>query len=195
MDNELSKGFTGIEINGVRFSNIREMLIYMNKQRDRIAELEAQIEQNKIDLAISEQDREHNDYELTEVYTKVEQLEKENAKLKCICRTCVYTDSPCVRSDYPSKDGMCSHYKNVFDENTELRTKVTALENANRAMIKELDDTTSGGLSVLENVVRSKEQLTKATEIIKKLMVFAEIDNREYEEAYKEAEQFLKETK
>lgn len=36
MDNELSKGFTGIEINGVRFSNIREMLIYMDKQRDQL---------------------------------------------------------------------------------------------------------------------------------------------------------------
>ena len=48
----------------------------------RIAELEAQIEQNRIDLAISEHDREHDDYEFTEVYTKVEQLEKENAELK-----------------------------------------------------------------------------------------------------------------
>lgn len=48
----------------------------------RIAELEAQIEQNKIDLAISEHDREHDDYEFTEVYTKVEQLEKENTELK-----------------------------------------------------------------------------------------------------------------
>ena len=48
----------------------------------RIAELEAQIEQNRIDLAISEHDREHDDYEFTEVYTKVEQLEKENAGLK-----------------------------------------------------------------------------------------------------------------
>ena len=34
------------------------------------------------DLAISEHDREHNAYELTEVYKKVEQLEKENAELK-----------------------------------------------------------------------------------------------------------------
>lgn len=40
MKDELSKGFTGIEINGVRFSNIREMLVYMNKQRDHITELE-----------------------------------------------------------------------------------------------------------------------------------------------------------
>ena len=40
MTEELSKGFTGIEINGVRFSNIKEMLIYMNKQRVRIINLE-----------------------------------------------------------------------------------------------------------------------------------------------------------
>lgn len=38
-----------------------------------------------------------------------------------------------------------------------------------------------------------KHKLTKAKEIIKKLMVFAEADLREYEEEYKEAEQFLKE--
>lgn len=54
-------------------------------------------------------------------------------------------------------------------ENAELRTKTTALENANRAMIKELDEMTSGGVSVLENVVRSKEQLAKAKEIIEEL--------------------------
>jgi flagellar motility protein MotE (MotC chaperone) len=34
------------------------------------------------DLAISEHDREHNDYELTEVYKKVAELEKENAELR-----------------------------------------------------------------------------------------------------------------
>jgi hypothetical protein len=47
MSEELSKGFTGIEVNGVKFSNIREMLIYMNKQRDRIVELEQLIEKMK----------------------------------------------------------------------------------------------------------------------------------------------------
>ena len=43
-EKELSKGFTGIEINGVKFSNIREMLVYMNKQRDDITDLKKQIE-------------------------------------------------------------------------------------------------------------------------------------------------------
>ena len=31
-----SKGFTGIEVNGVRFYNISEMLRYMNKQRTQL---------------------------------------------------------------------------------------------------------------------------------------------------------------
>ena len=52
---------------------------------------------------------------------RIADLEKENAKLKSECRTCVYTDSPCVLSDYPSKNGVCSHYKNVFEENEELK--------------------------------------------------------------------------
>ena len=37
------------------------------------------------------------------------------------------------------------------------------------------------------------DQLTKAKEIIKNLMKFAEMDDREYEKEYKEAEQFLNE--
>ena len=37
------------------------------------------------------------------------------------------------------------------------------------------------------------DQLTKAKEIIKNLMEFAEMDDREYEKEYKEAEQFLSE--
>ncbi len=32
----VSKGFTGVEINGVRFSNIGEMLQYMDKQREQL---------------------------------------------------------------------------------------------------------------------------------------------------------------
>ena len=82
-------------------------------------------------------------------------------------------------------------------ENAELKTKVTALENANRAMVKELDDTTSGGLNILQNVVKNKEELTKAKEIIKDLLnlpfasneeVFADVGSHLYK-----AEQFLSE--
>ena len=34
--NEISQGFTGVEINGVRFFNIGEMLRYMDKQREQL---------------------------------------------------------------------------------------------------------------------------------------------------------------
>lgn len=39
-----SKGFTEIEINGVRFSNIGEMLCYMNKQRTQLTKAKEIIE-------------------------------------------------------------------------------------------------------------------------------------------------------
>lgn len=32
----INEGFTGIEVNGIRFSNIGEMLCYMNKQREQL---------------------------------------------------------------------------------------------------------------------------------------------------------------
>lgn len=157
-----------------------------------IAHLEAQIEQNKIDLAISEHDREHDDYELTEVYTKVEQLEKENADLKCKCRTCVYTDSPCVRSDYPSKDGVCSHYKNVLDENAELR-----------GLVNQYKVSKCSSISLVNRNMIMFEQLTKAKEIIDDLVHLGEFNehtdeeyvNYQVHEALKNAEQFIKEIK
>ena len=81
-------------------------------------------------------------------------------------------------------------------ENAELKTKVTALKNANRAMVKELDDTTSGGLNILQNVVKNKEQLTKAKEIIKRLLKATYGEGWNYSLDVKvKAEDFLKECK
>ena len=55
--------------------------------------------------------------------------QKENADLKCECRRCVYTDSPCVLSDYgKDRNGICDHFKDVFDENAELRENNKMLE-------------------------------------------------------------------
>ena len=45
-------------------------------------ELEAENAELEKELAITEHDREHNNYELTEVYKRVEALEKENEELK-----------------------------------------------------------------------------------------------------------------
>ena len=42
-----SKAFTGIEVNGVEFSNIQEMLVYMDKQKNEIESLKNQIEKLK----------------------------------------------------------------------------------------------------------------------------------------------------
>lgn len=30
---------------------------------------------------------------------------------KAECTSCIYTDSPCVRGDYPMKNGRCTHHK------------------------------------------------------------------------------------
>lgn len=40
----INEGFTGIEVNGVRFSNIGEMLRYMNKQREQLIKAKEIIE-------------------------------------------------------------------------------------------------------------------------------------------------------
>ena len=40
----VGEGFTGIEINGVRFSNIGEMLRYMDKQREQLTKAKEHIE-------------------------------------------------------------------------------------------------------------------------------------------------------
>ncbi|MBR5007849.1 MAG: hypothetical protein IKY09_02610 [Methanocorpusculum sp.] len=89
------------------------------------------------------------------------------------------------------KYNNCKHcgYKSeceIFKENAELKSEL------------EEKDNTVHTLDVLHKEAVKKygdvnDQLAQAKEIIKKLMVFAETDLREYEEEYKEAEQFLKE--
>ena len=123
----------------------------------------------------------------------VQKLEKENAELK--------EENKVLAQNLEDTEILNKTYEKRFDdlekENAELKTKVTALENANRAMVKELDDTTSGGLNILQNVVKNKEELTKAKEIIKDLLnlpfasneeVFADVGSHLYK-----AEQFLSE--
>ena len=51
--------------------------------------LNKNIEELEKELSISEHDREHNDYELLEVYKKVEKLEKENTELKAVRQDCI----------------------------------------------------------------------------------------------------------
>ena len=76
----------------------------------------------------AEQLREYNSYMFDTIALKsqqIEKLEQENAELKCECRRCVYSDSPCVLSDYgKDRNGICDHFKDVFDEVAELKKEV-----------------------------------------------------------------------
>ena len=70
----------------------------------------------------------------------------------------------------------------------------TDLEKENAELKKELKDANEKVVNLACNQNKDlKRKINKAKEIIKNLMKFAEIDCREYEEAYKEAEQFVKE--
>lgn len=82
MTDELSKGFTGIEINGVRFSNIKEMLIYMNKQRDHILDLEKENEIFKKANEIIAQQRDDRDADISKLENQIEDLEAQVEKTK-----------------------------------------------------------------------------------------------------------------
>ena len=131
---------------------------------------------------------ERNKLQISELNTLVEEqdkhiekLEKENAKLKSECITCVYTDTPCVRSDYSSKNGVCDHYKNVFDENTKLKLKLETLEG--QIPWKDIKDKSE----VIGKVIKAKG-------IIKDLLHALPKENIEgIYEVTEEAEQFLRE--
>ena len=58
-----SKGFIGIEVNGVRFSNIGEMLCYMNKQRTQLTKAKEIIKEM---LSILPKENIEGIYEITE---------------------------------------------------------------------------------------------------------------------------------
>jgi hypothetical protein len=98
------------------------------RYREQCAELDCQKNRNKFCYSCAKATERCFKNEIGCPCQKYKSYKEENAELKSECRTCVYTDSPCVRSDYPSKDGVCSHYKNVFDENTELKRKLEVLD-------------------------------------------------------------------
>ena len=59
----------------------------------------------------------------------LERAFKRIVELECECRRCVYTDCPCILSDYgKDRNGICDHFKDVFDKNAELEEKVSYLE-------------------------------------------------------------------
>lgn len=127
----------------------------------------------------------------------IAELEKENAELKCECRRCVYTDCPCVLSDYgKDKNGICDHLKDVFDENTELREINKMLEQGyvwhDYDAGEDCYEDSHEGKWVKRDEVY---QLTKAKKIIKTLLrLWNDVMTEETVKALiAEAEQFLNE--
>lgn len=82
MTEDLSNGFTGIEVNGVRFSNLSEILQYLNKQREQIIALEKEVD-------LWKKASENNSY-------KAFQLEAQIEKMKsCVnCKYCINEECP-----------------------------------------------------------------------------------------------------
>lgn len=89
------------------------------------------------------------------------------------CRRCIYTDSPCILSDYgKDKNGICDHFKDVFDENAELREKLERAERARDYWKSSSFDwrhkCTSSKL--FKVAVKAQNQLTKARDIIERYL-------------------------
>lgn len=122
---------------------------------------------------------------------RIEQLEKENADLKCECRRCVYTDSPCVLSDYgKDRNGICDHFKDVFDEIAELKEDSTEWEKASDKW-KAVYELTNNQLA------KAKEIINELNEGLDKLYLSG-LSTKQIafiEQLQEKAEQFLKECK
>lgn len=74
---------------------------------------------------LSEKDRQIGELK-NDMATAIPLLEKAE------CTSCIYTDSPCVRGDYPMKDGHCTHHKHFGD-------KITVLKVQNEQLTLKLD--------------------------------------------------------
>lgn len=141
---------------------------------------------------------------------RIIRLEEENADLKCECRRCAYTDCLCVLSDFgKTQNGICEHFKNVFDENVELKeelnySKTHCLFPSDCPTQKELADIklkveALEGQTPWKDIKDKSEvlgKLSKAKEIIKGLLnsCFGYNSKTVNYEVKAKAEQFLKES-
>lgn len=134
------------------------------------------------------------------------------------CTRCIYTDSPCVPSDYGRDEhNNCEHYKSVFEENKEIYKKMaeldTALEDCTESLtdarikIKELEEENAELKEKLEieqnargdwfgKAVSKDRRLTEAKELIRNLLRVTYGEGWNYSLDVKvKAENFLKEDK
>lgn len=129
-------------------------------------------------------------YEAGELVAYVEKLEKENTELqkeiRCECTRCVYSDSPCIRSDYgvENDEDVCPNYENVFVAYTQCKKENAELKE-NFKIAK-------------DNEYEYQNLLNKAKEHIRTLISclidWVQEGDKDYCHIV-EAEQFLKEIK
>ena len=97
-------------------------------------------------------------------------LEKENAELqkeiRCECTRCVYSDSPCIRSDYgiENDEDVCPNYENVFAAYTQLKEEIAVLRKEWQEQVQKATD--EGYARTLQTI-----QLTKAKELLERLLI------------------------
>ena len=115
---------------------------------------------------------------------------KRIVELECECRRCVHTDCSCILSDY-GKDinGICDHFKDIFDENVELkkelvgfRLKVETLEG--KTPWKDIKDKSE----VIGKLIKAKEIIGNLLGLLPDEVLYHDFYNRTY---VAPAEQFL----
>lgn len=123
---------------------------------------------------------------------RITELEKENTELKSECRRCVYSDCPCILSDYgKDRNGICNHFKDVFDRNAELKEKLGDVQ------MQKAGEKSDLVWKLTTANEQKAEQLTKAKEIIRDFISVAidYIDKEDKNYSFiVEAEQFLKDS-
>ena len=121
---------------------------------------------------------------------RIEELE-EKISVLLSCKNCPENkDGLICQKEYENKclAQKIQYIKELKEENAKLKKQQFSLRNERNTFLRENEQ-------YEKDLIDFNENLAKAKKIIKNLMVFAEIDSREYEKEYKEAEQFLKEVK
>ena len=158
----------------------------MDKYPETVTERNAELEQDKKDKIV-----EHFEaYGQCRDSRRIAVLEQENKELKCECRRCIYTDCPCILSDYgKDRNGICDHFKDVFDENIELKDELKNWKDEWQEQVQKA--TNEGFTRTLQTI-----QLSKATEIIKEFVEWATWQGSNcpsFKSIQDKAEQFLSE--
>lgn len=184
----------GYEITTYSISDIEQAyekgaLDFAEPRENKIAELEEQ-------LAISEHDREHNDYELTEVYKKVADLEKENAEYKEVFGSC----DTCKRScdignccDPRTKNGYLLDKVKAIVERQKLLKENAELKKESDFFHSEKGEYKGAFLKQVAKTNKVDKQLTKAKELLEDFICYANLDDCNLY-IKEQAKQFLKDS-